>query len=187
MGEGPRTAGHDPHPGGERVLLCWLQRGYPACDQEGLRIRPHRECRYRGLQPRIPQRHARRDAAPPTGGLYRPHGVPARGWPGSKHRSDLSKFLAHSPFVRSVQALPCAGSPASGDQEKEVESLNGVCVLCRVEALREIGLLDEDMGGYVEDTDWAWRARDRGWDQCLRAGGEHRSITSRWAATSTTR
>lgn len=56
-----------------------------------------------------------------------------------------------------------ARPPASGDQEKEVEFLNGVCVLCRVDALREIGPLDEDMGGYVEDTDWAWRARDRDW------------------------
>lgn len=47
--------------------------------------------------------------------------------------------------------------------EREVECLNGVCILCRVDALREIGLLDEDMGGYVEDTDWAWRARQQGW------------------------
>jgi len=45
----------------------------------------------------------------------------------------------------------------------EVEFLNGVCVLCRVSALREIGLLDEDMGGYVEDTDWSWRALQLGW------------------------
>ena len=40
---------------------------------------------------------------------------------------------------------------------------NGVCVLCRSQALREVGLLDEAMGGYVEDTDWAWRARALGW------------------------
>lgn len=57
------------------------------------------------------------------------------------------------------------GSPpsASDDQEKHVEFLNGVCVLCRVDALREIGLLDETMGGYVEDTDWSWRAIQKGW------------------------
>lgn len=52
---------------------------------------------------------------------------------------------------------------ASDDQEKEVEFLNGVCVLCRSSALREIGLLDETMGGYVEDADWSWRARALGW------------------------
>lgn len=53
--------------------------------------------------------------------------------------------------------------PRSDEREREVEFLNGVCVLCRVTALREIGLLDEAMGGYVEDTDWSWRARTRGW------------------------
>jgi N-acetylglucosaminyl-diphospho-decaprenol L-rhamnosyltransferase len=53
--------------------------------------------------------------------------------------------------------------PRSDDREREVEYLNGVCVLCRVAALREIGLLDEAMGGYVEDVDWSWRARALGW------------------------
>ncbi|MCX5906065.1 MAG: glycosyltransferase family 2 protein, partial [Deltaproteobacteria bacterium] len=48
-------------------------------------------------------------------------------------------------------------------QERTVEFLNGVCLLCRVAALREIGLMDEVMGGYVEDADWAWRAREKGW------------------------
>jgi GT2 family glycosyltransferase len=47
--------------------------------------------------------------------------------------------------------------------EQQVEFLNGVCVLCRVRALREIGLMDETFGAYVEDTDWAWRARQLGW------------------------
>jgi len=48
-------------------------------------------------------------------------------------------------------------------KEAKVEFLNGVCVLCRVKALREVGLMDENMGGYVEDADWAWRAREKGW------------------------
>ena len=56
------------------------------------------------------------------------------------------------------------GEPTRSDErEREVEFLNGVCVLCRVDALREIGLLDETFGGYVEDADWSWRARARGW------------------------
>lgn len=53
---------------------------------------------------------------------------------------------------------------ASTSTETSVDFLNGVCVLCRIDALRQIGLLDEEMGGYVEDTDWSWRARQRGWD-----------------------
>lgn len=48
-------------------------------------------------------------------------------------------------------------------KETVVEFLNGVCVLCRVKALKEIGLLDENMGGYGEDVDWSWRARQKGW------------------------
>ncbi len=47
--------------------------------------------------------------------------------------------------------------------ESEVEYLNGVCVLCRIEALRELGLMDETFGGYMEDADWSWRAREMGW------------------------
>lgn len=49
-------------------------------------------------------------------------------------------------------------------EDTKVEFLNGVCVLCRISALRKIGLLDEIMGGYVEDTDWSWRARKLGWN-----------------------
>lgn len=45
----------------------------------------------------------------------------------------------------------------------QVEFLNGVCVLCRMSALREVGLMDEVMGGYVEDADWSWRASRLGW------------------------
>lgn len=54
-------------------------------------------------------------------------------------------------------------SPQSDEREREVEFLNGVCVLCRLAAVREIGLLDETMGGYVEDADWSWRGKSLGW------------------------
>jgi Predicted glycosyltransferases len=49
-------------------------------------------------------------------------------------------------------------------KEQTIDFLNGVCVLCRVDALQEIGLMDENFGGYVEDADWAWRAHMLGWD-----------------------
>jgi GT2 family glycosyltransferase len=49
------------------------------------------------------------------------------------------------------------------EREREVEFLNGICVLCRADALKQIGLMDENMGGYVEDADWAWRAQKKGW------------------------
>ena len=53
--------------------------------------------------------------------------------------------------------------PTQPDHECEVEFLNGVCVLCRVAALTDIGLMDETFGGYVEDADWSWRAQAKGW------------------------
>lgn len=76
-----------------------------------------------------------------------------------------------------------------GDQEAEVEFLNGVCVLCRMAALREIGLMDDSFGAYVEDADWAWRARRREWSSVFspvpsivhheeRHGYEHHSFKS---------
>jgi GT2 family glycosyltransferase len=49
------------------------------------------------------------------------------------------------------------------EEETTVDFLNGICVLCRVKALREIGLMDEIFGGYVEDADWAWRASKKRW------------------------
>lgn len=48
-------------------------------------------------------------------------------------------------------------------REQPVETLNGVCVLCRLAALKEIGLMDETLGAYIEDTDWSWRAHLLGW------------------------
>jgi GT2 family glycosyltransferase len=76
--------------------------------------------------------------------------------------------LTFPSFVRNLRSfiqykLLWGEAPQSDDREREVEFLNGVCVLCRLEALKEIGLLDETMGGYVEDADWSWRARGLGW------------------------
>lgn len=76
--------------------------------------------------------------------------------------------LAFPSFLRNIRdfvryKLLGGEAPRSDERERVVEFLNGVCVLCRTEALREIGLLDETMGGYVEDADWSWRARALGW------------------------
>lgn len=45
----------------------------------------------------------------------------------------------------------------------DIEFLNSVCVLMRVSALKEIGLFDEIMGGYVEDADLSLRGKRLGW------------------------
>jgi hypothetical protein len=70
-------------------------------------------------------------------------------------------------YINLVNLLPLrlrrSPNGFSDQQEREVEFLNGVCVLCRCDAIREIGYMDETFGAYVEDTDWSWRARQKGW------------------------
>lgn len=51
----------------------------------------------------------------------------------------------------------------SGDKPVEAEVLNGVCLLIRLDCLRQIGLFDEDIFMYIEDADMDYRARQRGW------------------------
>jgi N-acetylglucosaminyl-diphospho-decaprenol L-rhamnosyltransferase len=51
-----------------------------------------------------------------------------------------------------------------GDDEMgEVDAVNGAFMLCRVEAVREVGLLDEGYWLYMEDLDWCRRFWDAGW------------------------
>lgn len=69
----------------------------------------------------------------------------------------------HRRLVDSV-AHRIAGRPQrSGDVSKEAEVLNGVCVLLRSAALRDVGLFDARTFAYIEDVDWAFRAEHRGW------------------------
>lgn len=45
----------------------------------------------------------------------------------------------------------------------EVDSLSGAFMLVRREAIREVGLLDEDFFMYGEDIDWCYRFKQAGW------------------------
>jgi GT2 family glycosyltransferase len=64
-----------------------------------------------------------------------------------------------------------AGAPLSqyrathlGDDEPgEVDAVNGAFMLCRAEAIREVGLLDAGYWLYMEDLDWCHRFWDAGW------------------------
>jgi N-acetylglucosaminyl-diphospho-decaprenol L-rhamnosyltransferase len=49
------------------------------------------------------------------------------------------------------------------DQPGEVDAVNGAFMLCRTEAVREVGLLDEGYWLYMEDLDWCHRFWDAGW------------------------
>ncbi|HMI81590.1 MAG TPA: glycosyltransferase family 2 protein [Solirubrobacterales bacterium] len=49
------------------------------------------------------------------------------------------------------------------DEPGEVDAVNGAFMLCRTEAVREAGLLDEGYWLYMEDLDWCHRFWDAGW------------------------
>lgn len=49
------------------------------------------------------------------------------------------------------------------DEPGEVDAVNGAFMLCRAEAVHEVGLLDEGYWLYMEDLDWCRRFWDAGW------------------------
>ena len=49
------------------------------------------------------------------------------------------------------------------DEPGEVDAVNGAFMLCRAEAVRAVGLLDEGYWLYMEDLDWCHRFWDAGW------------------------
>jgi N-acetylglucosaminyl-diphospho-decaprenol L-rhamnosyltransferase len=49
------------------------------------------------------------------------------------------------------------------DEAGEVDAVNGAFMLCRAEAVRDVGLLDEGYWLYMEDLDWCHRFWDAGW------------------------
>ena len=49
------------------------------------------------------------------------------------------------------------------DEAGEVDAINGAFMLCRAEAVAQVGLLDEGYWLYMEDLDWCHRFWDAGW------------------------
>lgn len=49
------------------------------------------------------------------------------------------------------------------DEPLEVDAVSGACMLVRLQAVVEAGLLDEAFFMYGEDLDWAYRIKQRGW------------------------
>jgi N-acetylglucosaminyl-diphospho-decaprenol L-rhamnosyltransferase len=49
------------------------------------------------------------------------------------------------------------------DEPGDVDAVNGAFMLCRTEAVREVGLFDEGYWLYMEDLDWCHRFWDAGW------------------------
>ncbi len=58
------------------------------------------------------------------------------------------------------------GQVSRGDctENKQVPWVNGACMIVRLEAILEIGLMDETMKMFGSDADWSYTARARGWE-----------------------
>lgn len=58
------------------------------------------------------------------------------------------------------------GLVSRGDcsESKQVPWVNGACMIVRLEAILEIGLMDENMKMFCSDADWSYTARARGWE-----------------------
>ncbi|HET9162857.1 MAG TPA: glycosyltransferase family 2 protein [Solirubrobacterales bacterium] len=78
--------------------------------------------------------------------------------------SALAHFTGVGRLSSSSGALTQYRATHLGDDEPgEVDAVNGAFMLCKAEAVREVGLLDEGYWLYMEDLDWCHRFWDAGW------------------------
>jgi GT2 family glycosyltransferase len=78
--------------------------------------------------------------------------------------SALAHFTGVGRSADAPGALSQYRATALGDDEAgTVDAVNGAFMLCRAEAVREVGLLDEGYWLYMEDLDWCHRFWDAGW------------------------
>jgi len=78
--------------------------------------------------------------------------------------SALAHFTGVGRGEGTASALSQYRATHLGDDEPgEVDAVNGAFMLCRREAIREVGLLDEGYWLYMEDLDWCHRFWDAGW------------------------
>ena len=76
----------------------------------------------------------------------------------------LAHFTGVGRSIGASGALSQYRATELGDDEPgEVDAVNGAFMLCRTEAVREVGLLDEGYWLYMEDLDWCQRFWDAGW------------------------
>jgi GT2 family glycosyltransferase len=78
--------------------------------------------------------------------------------------SALAHFTGIGRSGEAAGALSQYRATHLGDDEAgAVDAVNGAFMLCRAEAVREVGLLDEGYWLYMEDLDWCHRFWDGGW------------------------
>ena len=85
-----------------------------------------------------------------------------RGFP-TPWRSLAYLLKLHKVFPNSPRFSGYTAGTIDPDQPADVDAINGAFMLCRGEALKEVGLLDERFWMYGEDLDWCLRFWQAGW------------------------
>jgi N-acetylglucosaminyl-diphospho-decaprenol L-rhamnosyltransferase len=76
----------------------------------------------------------------------------------------LAHFLGIGTRPGAPRPLQQYGAPELGEFDRgEVDAVNGAFMLVRRQALEQVGLLDEGYWLYMEDLDWCYRFKQRGW------------------------
>ncbi len=79
-------------------------------------------------------------------------------WDGLCRASGLSKLFPKSRLFARYNL-----TYLDEDQTYMVDAVNGAFMFTRREAVRQVGLLDEDYIMYIEDLDWCYRFQKAGW------------------------
>ena len=87
---------------------------------------------------------------------------------GSKQNSianfpSLASELLNKSLLRWLFPEKFPGKGRNYSEPFEVDSVIGACMMVRREAMKQVGLLDEDYFLFLEETDWCYRMRKAGW------------------------
>ena len=87
---------------------------------------------------------------------------------GSKQNSiasfpSLATELLNKSLLRRVFPKKFPGKESVYPGPVEVDSVIGACMLTRREAVKQVGILDEDYFLFFEETDWCYRMKKAGW------------------------
>ena len=75
----------------------------------------------------------------------------------------LTTELLNKSILRILFPNRFAGKTLKSDFPFEVDSLIGACIAIRSEAIKAVGMFDEDYFFFLEETDWCFRMRKAGW------------------------
>jgi GT2 family glycosyltransferase len=87
---------------------------------------------------------------------------------GSKQNSianfpSLATELLNKSLLRWFFRKTFLGKERNFSEPIEVDSVIGACMMVRLEAMEQVGLLDEDYFLFLEETDWCYRMMKAGW------------------------